>query len=53
MNENLEAPGFKLLIKGPIKNAGATSLLEVRKERIILYITNFLLITTIDKVRKC
>jgi len=33
MNENLDAPGFKLLIKGPIKDAGATSLLEVRKEK--------------------
>ena len=33
MNENLDAQGFKLLIKGPIKDAGATSLLEVRKEK--------------------
>ncbi|MDB3871811.1 hypothetical protein N9318_05840 [Euryarchaeota archaeon] len=32
MSEGLENSEFKLLIKGPIKDAGATSLLEVRKE---------------------
>ncbi|MDB4819622.1 hypothetical protein OAH59_04130 [Euryarchaeota archaeon] len=32
MSEGLQRSEFTLLIKGPIKDAGATSLLEVRKE---------------------